>query len=268
MTRAGTAFAVILSAAAGVLAGYFIWGPGARLPLAPDLAAKTGFDASAVTIASTDFAIVPCEGPDDRGSCVIIAAGGKRVLVGAPSGIGAKGGFHLAQQDKTLLPDAVLLFSLEARQIEGLDEIRNLIWESGALQPVPLAGGEGIEEISAGLDNTFTVPDAVAYVNGVRQGDFNARPLVSRALRHGDVAFDTGDLKISALAGGASQLAYLVEYGGEQLVLADCGAGAEDIRRWPQIEHYLGCHEVAEAYDARSAGVWPLEAPVFILKSD
>lgn len=267
MKRVGMGLAMIGSAVFGALAGYLIWGIGSQPQADAGLAALNDADEGAVDIAPTDFAVVPCRGVSDRGACVIIAAGGKRVLVGAPSGIGAKGGVDLGQGGKMGLPDAVLLFALEARQIEGLDEIRNLIWESGTLQPVPLVGGEGIEDIGAGLDRTFTVPDAVAYVSGVRQGDFNARPLASLAVSHGDVAFDTGDLKVSALAGGAGQLAYQIEYGGAQLILADCGVRAGDTNRWPQVEHYLGCGDAEETYGAVSAGVWPLEAPVFFLKS-
>ncbi|MEO9969829.1 MAG: hypothetical protein ABJG15_08395 [Hyphomonadaceae bacterium] len=271
MNRVATSIAAIGGLIAGGLAGFLIWGTNGQsdvelsdAPIVQDLA-------STPDIASTDFAILPCQERNDPGGCVIIAAGGKRVLVDAPSGVGrGQGSDALGTAG---FPDAILLFALDAVRIEGLDEIRNKLWESGAVRPVPLIGGEGIEEIGSGLDQTYIVPDAVSYISGRRQGGFDSTPLLVRAVRDGDVAFDTGDLKIWAMAGGVAQIAYRIEYAGSRVILADCGADSQTVQNWPEVDHYVGCADVPEQIGSEENGKvrsvdWPLREPVFIITSN
>jgi len=249
----------------GVLAGYLIWGrpPVSQAPEGTAALQELDRQTDVPAVAPNDFAVLPCDQELQRSACVIVAAGGKRVLIGAPAGIGSG---HLLGEGG--IPEAVLLFGLAAGGIEGLDEIRNRIWEMGSSRSVNLVAGEGIEEISAGLDQTYIVPDAVAYVNGRRQGGFGTLPFRPVPVRHGEVAFDTGDLTISALAGGAGQLAYLVSYREMTLALADCGATADDWDRWPVADKYIGCADMGETFAIEADVLWPLQKPVFLIKAE
>ena len=249
----------------GLLLGFLVWAnSGASGEVRTDPGAHS---VRAVRIAPTDFAFLPCPRLGNRGACVVIAAGGKRVLVGAPAGVGGAGGLAEAAFGASGVPDAILLFSLDAAQIEGIDELRSRIWETGRSQ-LPLVGGTGVQEVSAGLNQTYIIPDAVAYVRGRRQRGFEKMPLAVRMAGHGDLAFDTGDLTISALAAGAGQLAYLVEYGGQSVILAACGPRAVDVSRWPDPDHYLGCADLGADHALRPKANWPLERPVFIAKAE
>ena len=92
---------------------------------APDTQSDNGVKSApsadaVVPIAPTDFVIAPCAGVTEEAKCAIIAAGGKRVLIGAPAGIGE----GMIAGDVTS-PDSVILLSLQARAVEGLDELRN-----------------------------------------------------------------------------------------------------------------------------------------------
>lgn len=209
-------------------------------------------------IAPGDFLVAPCAGVAPEAVCLIIAAGGKRVLIGAPAGIGA----GLTHGDKTP-PDRILLFSLYASQIEGLDELRNRAWASGQRTPLTVAAGRGIDDLVEGLNAAYTVSDALAYVDGTRAGGFNVAAMEARALDIGDIAFDTGDLTITALRGGPERYAYLVTYQGTSIVVADCGARAQDVETWPDdLAGYIGCE--LEAGPAELPGNWPLRARVQI----
>ena len=270
MSRVATSIAAIGGLIAGGLAGFLVWGANGQSDV--ELAdSKVVQDlANMPDIASTDFAILPCHETNRAGGCVIIAAGGKRVLVDAPSGVGRGQGADIF--GAAGFPDAILLFALDAVRIEGLDEIRNKVWESGAVRPVPLVGGEGIEEIGSGLDQTYIVPDAVSYISGRRQGGFDSTPLLIRPVRDREVAFDTGDLKIWAMAGGVAQIAYRIEYAGSSVILADCGADSRTVQNWPEVDHYVGCADLPEQVGSEKNGKvrstdWPLREPVLIIKS-
>jgi len=72
-------------------------------------------------IRSTDFALLPCAAASPAAPCVLVVAGGKRLLFGAPPGLReAMGAGTLGSLD------AVLLFSLQGPDIEGLDEVRRV----------------------------------------------------------------------------------------------------------------------------------------------
>jgi|GEM_PF-1650161 len=263
MTNSRTWLVGVAGLGLGLLGGYMGWGLGLIEGRSPPVAVAD--EGQPVQVVPRDFAILPCPRAGDRGACVVIAAGGKRVLVGAPAGIGTPPSWADGALGAGGVPDAVLLLSLDAAQIEGIDEIRSRVWEAG-LSQLPLVGGAGVEEVSAGLDQTYIVPDAVAYVRGMRRRGFEKTPLASRAVGHGDIAFDTGDLTITAMAGGGGQLAYHITYGGESVLLSDCSPGPEEATRWPVADYYLGCADITDIYDAPHKGSWPLAAPVFIQK--
>ncbi len=246
----------------GVLAGYAIWEAG--LLDGHGFADRSVDHRQQISVAPTDFAFLPCPRAGNRGACLVIAAGGKRVLVGAPAGIGNPPAWGEGALGASGIPDAILLLSLDAAQIEGIDELRSRIWEAD-MSHLPLIGSVGVEEVNAGLDQTYIVPDAVAYVRRKRRRAFEKTPLAARMVGSGDIAFDTGDLTITALATAAGQLAYLVAYGGQTIIVSDCSPNAQDVTRWPKADYYLGCAEVAANYDGLARGDWPLGEPVFIL---
>ena len=77
------------------------------------------------SIAPADFAIVPCS-EDAETPCLLVLAGGKRLLFGAPAGVSGS----LPATDLAHL-DGVFLFSLLPQDVEGLDEVRNAGWRAG-----------------------------------------------------------------------------------------------------------------------------------------
>ncbi len=208
-------------------------------------------------IAPTDFVIVPCALAIPMPSCTIIAAGGKRVLVGAPAGIGE----GKIPDDETP-PDAVILLSLRADQIEGLDEVRNRAWAANRRQPLTVAGPDGITQLVDALNEAYVTSDALAYVEGNREGGFNQEAIVSKLIGPGDIVFDTGDLTIAAVQGGGAKIALLINYKGQKVLYADCGAEKPDIASWPSADLYIGCHQVD--YAAPVIGSWPLNGPTYL----
>lgn len=203
------------------------------------------------SIAPDAFVIAPCPVVAAKIGCVIVAAGGKRVLIGAPAGIGA----GLAEGDKTP-PDAVLLFSLHAPGIEGLDEVRNRAWLGGRRSPLPVSGGAGVGDLVDKLNALYITSDALAYVEGQRRGGFDVEAIKAHMISAGEIAFDTGDLTITALGAAPERFAYQVEYGGQLVIVADCGGQETQLARWPTADAYIGCE--LDGIDLPERGDWPL----------
>ena len=209
-------------------------------------------------IAPGEFVFVPCAGVAPESGCLIIAAGGKRVLVGAPAGIGTG-----RVAGETLMPDGVILTSLEARQIEGLDEVRNAVWLSGRRTGLTVSGGEGVGRFVAALNEAYEMSDALAYVDGARRGGFSGQAIVANVVENGRLAFDTGDLQIKLLGGVTGELALLVSYNGRAVLLAGCGdILAGDPRNWPIADAYIGCE--TPDYPAEWLGAWPLHTRIYV----
>lgn len=208
-------------------------------------------------IAPTDFVVAPCERKSETGICLVIAAGGKRVLMGAPAGTDMG-----RIEGDTVPPDAVILPSLHAATLEGLDEVRNRAWLAGRRPPLIIAGGEGISDIVMALNQVYATSDALAYIEGARKGGFNREPITAKTVSPGEIAFDTGDLQIRAFSAGSGKLAFLVTYQTTRLLLAVCGASAEDIQEWPLADAFIGCPQAR--YNAPQKGDWPLTGPIFL----
>lgn len=203
-------------------------------------------------IAPTDFVLAPCQSVKAEADCVLLAAGGKRVLIGAPAGIGPG---KIAGDD--IPPDGIILRSLHAETVEGLDEVRNRAWVSGRRAPLIVSGGEGIDQVVSALNQAYLTSDALAYLEGRRKGGFDQEALVADTLSSGDVAFDTGDLLITAYAGGPSRFALLIEYDGYKLMLAGCDARREDVLTWPDADAYIGC--AYPWYKVPELAGWPVK---------
>ena len=206
-------------------------------------------------IAPTDFVIVPCGALEHLSECVIVAAGGKRILVGAPAGIGE------GKISGDAIPlDGVILLSLHAEAVEGLDEVRNRAWVSGRRAPLSIAGPDGTDQLVRALNQAYVTSDALAYIEGKRDGGFDQDAIIANVIAPGEVAFDTGDLTISAVQGGGAKLALLIDYEGQKVLLAACGAQERDAVTWPKVDIYIGCKQAG--YDGPIFAAWPLNGLV------
>jgi len=237
----------------GVLLVVAACGRAEEEPAARDLSLTS----AAISIAPSDFALVPCAGVSPDAFCTILAAGGKRVLIGAPAGIGDG-----RVDGETVLPDIVLLPSLDPRGIEGLDEVRNRTWRAGRRSRLVVAGGLGTEDLVQGLNDAYALPDATAFLEVPAEGrDFASMLLAAREIGPGDIAFDTGDLVVASRDAGRGQLAYLATYGAREVLIAPCGS---DIDRFDEIDGadmIVGCANGERGDDPDVH--WPLDRPVF-----
>ncbi len=210
-------------------------------------AARVEGPTSHPAISSTDFALLPCGPGEAERPCALVMAGGKRVLFGAPAG--ALTG--LSEEDLANL-DAVMLFSLRAEDIEGLDEVRNASWRAGRSAPLRVSGPDGTAEMIAALNLAYEASDAIAFVERGSKGGFDSAVLVAGE-SEGKV-FDTGDLLIQA--GGFSDMSYLVSYAQKHIQLAACQEFEGGVFNMPHVSMSIEC--------SGSGTSWPLTAPVFI----
>ncbi len=215
------------------------------------------------SIASTDFALAACGPQDQRRACVLVVAGGKRVLLGAPAGVAAS----LSDDDLAQI-DAVMLFSLHADDIEGLDEVRNATWRAGRMRPLPVAGPPETERIVAAVNAAFEVSDALIVADGGAASPFDAAPLVVRTPAAGAAArewtaLDTGDLRVVATAAGPLRRMFRIEYEGVSALIAPCEVAAELLPSPAAVDFTLACA------DAQRDAAWPLAGPpIFITNVD
>ncbi|MEO0983477.1 MAG: hypothetical protein AAFX03_12590 [Pseudomonadota bacterium] len=202
-----------------------------------------------VEISPTDFVVFDC-GSQRAAPCAVLSAGGKQIVFGAPAGAIA----DLQSVDLARL-DALMLFSLAAESIEGVDEIRNASWRAGRLDPLRLAGPEGVAAFAAGVDAAFQAADALAVIDAPPPGGFDAAPLAPVTGRRAGQwrAFDTGDLTIDVQAAAGGRAEYLVIYEGEALGVGACGLA---VGRWP------GC--LGDGADHP----WPLGEVFFVDRSE
>lgn len=215
---------------------------------------STQMEPARAEVAPQDFALLPCGQEYADRPCTLVVAGGKRVLFGAPAGTAAS----LAAQDLRLL-DAVILFSLHAGDLEGLDEIRNESWRAGRDRPLLVIGPSGTIEVAQAIDKAFEQADALRIVEeGIPPGGYDAAVLNARIWQVSQTIFDTGDLKVMATRGG-----FQIDYNAEaRAQVWRCGFEPQDIVEsadFPAVR--LGC-------DSDTADhVWPLTAPIFIVKN-
>lgn len=192
-----------------------------------------------------DFVVLPCRNVIAARPCAMVVAGGKRVLFGAPSGAAIS--FNDADLKQL---DAVLLFSLRAIDIEGLDDVRNRSWRAGRDAALLVIGPAGVEDVVTAINKAYEQPDALRVVeDGIPPGGFDAAVLSTGLSVPGQIVFDTGDLQIERLSAG-----YEVSYGqSEPLVLTTCGAASMQ-----EVGVRISCGE--DGPDI----AWPVAEPVFI----
>ena len=198
-----------------------------------------------LVIEPDDFVVLPCQQVRDALPCALVVAGGKRVLFGAPTGAAASfDGDHLSQLD------AVLLFSLRATDIEGLDDVRNRSWRVGRETPLSVIGPVGLEDFVTALNKAYEQADALRVVeDGIPTGGYDAGVLSAVTAVSGQIVFDTGDLWIERRADG-----YLVFYKESvTLALTKCGSASAE-----EAGFLISC-----ADDSPDL-VWPVSEPVFL----
>lgn len=202
-------------------------------------------------IRSTDFALVPCSDRPLPGKCVIVMAGGKRVLFGAPAGV------TLDRTEADLRNiDAVMLLSLRGEDVEGLDELRNATWRAGHESSLPVSGPSGTGEFVGILNRAYEVSDALIFVEARPAGGFDAALL---AVLPGEgeaeaTVFDTGDLRIRKFETGTERATYIVDYNGHHLVISSCGGA-------PLQELSGGAYRVLNCESD-----WPIGSPEFVFR--
>ncbi len=208
----------------------------------------------AVAIKSTDFAILPCRASSASAPCAMVAAGGKRILLGTPAGIGsAFEGSDLRELD------AVLLFSLRAADLEGLDEVRNAAWVAGHEGSLAVAGPSGTSATVAALNAAFEVSDSLTFVEAPPAGGFSAALL--RVLPgEGDAkvrVFDSGDLVVTKIENAQGRAGYWFDYAGKRAVVQPCVMD-QAVRFAPDADFVLSC-------DGGQAN-WPIGDVQFVVK--
>ena len=193
-------------------------------------------------ILPTDFALLPCGLQESDVPCAMAVIGGKRLLFGAPAGIGST----LDQSDLRML-DGVFLFSLRASDIEGLDEVRNESWRAGRSKPLPVAGPDGTAQTLSALNLAFETGDALRIVDeGVPPGGFDAAVLVQMGDESGadNPMFDTGDVLVRSEVRADQAVRYLVSYrGADPVIIEPCLAGECSFaggQTWPLLDvHFI-----------------------------
>ena len=245
-----------------VAAGFLLAACDARVN-EPDTALVTA--SAEPQVQAADFALIPCSDTASE-PCVLVRAGGKRLLFGAPAGISAR-----LEADDLAALDAAFLFSLHPADVEGLDEVRNRGWRAGRLEALPVSGPEGTDNLVEGLNLAFEQADALSFVeDGAPAGGFDAALLSLATLIEADsLVFDSGDLKVRAAAGPVSSVTYRIGYRDidevwHDLVLAPCNGVAVAEGSYPaepENRQVIGCEGEAAGY------AWPVPDLLFIVKS-
>lgn len=209
-----------------------------------------------VMVRPDEFALRPCA-PIHQGPCALVIAGGKRILFGAPAGVSQS----QTSADLSQL-DAMIVFSLTARDLEGVDEVRNISWHAGRTEPLLVIGPPGIEDVVTALNKAFEQSDALYVVeHGIPPGGYDAAILTGRAAQTEALVFDTGDLRVTRAKSGY-RIAYRADGQDSAVVLQDCGAEDEVRVPDPTVDRHIN---VACAGDAGDY-TWPLQQTVFIVK--
>ena len=217
-------------------------------------------DPASVDIASTDFALLPCHGVAADTPCVLVMAGGKRVLMGAPTGVT----MMMKPTDLRQL-DAVLLFSLRADDLQGLDDLRNETWRAGRDQALRVSGPPGTRDILNAINKIYETSDALIFVERGGAGGFDA-PVLRPSPGENDtkaLVFDTGDLAITHLVNTDGRVGYWVDYNDQRVVISPCGM--EQALKFAETSDFALVCALPE--DMRGTQ-WPLQDVIFINPDD
>jgi len=206
---------------------------------------------TSIEIAPSDFALIPCS---EMERCALAVAGGKRILLGVPTGASDA----LAAEDLASL-DRIVLFSLAADALQGLDEVRNASWHAGRRAPLIVSGPQGTEQIVAAINKTFETADALHVVEaGLPPGGYDAALLIGQdGGAAGGLLFDTGDVRISGSSDWSLGLPGTLSFSYGEAVTLHFGACDRGLIEEPD-QIFMGCSET------RQDLVWPLQETVFV----
>lgn len=208
--------------AVGIAAGAFAFGnrsPGD--PLAGD-----PYVMQPHTAAPDEFAVFPCNEQtrmdDPYAPCVLIMAGGKRLIFGAPMAQDWRGMGYL---------DALFLYNGHPISSNGLLGARYYTWRNGRAGPLLVVAGDlQLDAINA-LDEAQANADALtvfASGNTLSFNDAKLRPKPVPAAATGFKVFDTGDLQVLAYSQiseeGDQIISYDIIYQGHTARFQPCGA--------------------------------------------
>ncbi len=178
--------------------------------------------------APDELAVFPCTRrtrfDDPYASCLLVMAGGKRLVFGAPVGQDWRGIGHV---------DGVFLFDGHPISMGGLAGIRNRSWWAGRKTGLLVIGGELLLDEIKTLDEAQSRGDALAALEAETPVDFldaNLRPKPVPAMAEHFRVFDTGDLRVfanSKITGQGNQvLTFEVVYAGQSTFVQPCGGKA------------------------------------------
>ncbi|MEL6725466.1 MAG: hypothetical protein AAFP81_08455 [Pseudomonadota bacterium] len=202
------------------------------------------------------FALLPCDEAIEDRPCALAIAGGKRLLFGTPGSVV----LAVSTEDLRQL-DAVIVFSLRAGDLEGLDDVRNASWRAGRDAPLIVVGPPGIDDVVAALNKAYEQSDALRIVEeGIPPGGYDAALLEARVAIPSSKVFDTGDLQVHRQTGG-----YEITYDGMyEAFLSDCRSGARDgVNSHPEAATATKTITISCRPDDFGLS-WPLTAPLFV----
>ena len=154
--------------------------------------------------------------------CLLVLAGGKRLVFGAPLHQDWRGIGQL---------DAAFLFEGRPESSGGVMGLRYETWTDGRTSPLLLISGELTMDMLSDLDAALLVPDALMQVDrpdrlDARQAGFRPKPVPADNAER--LVFDTGDLKVfatSVINGSGDQImTYMVVYMDRHVELMTCGS--------------------------------------------
>ncbi|MCI4644309.1 MAG: hypothetical protein MRY64_05950 [Hyphomonadaceae bacterium] len=203
-------------------------------------------------VSPSAFAVLRCPDVMAGAPCLIVMAGGKTLVFGAPEGV-----MSALEQIDAPVPDGVFLATLHPNAVEGLSRLRNRSWALGRRELLLLAGPEGTDILAGHLDAAYARSDAVLYLEARPTGRFDIAPFAPQALPAGESLrlFDTGDLSVDGLAAPSGEITFLVRYNGRALQLAPCGGPVTQMQGVP-LDMRLDCEVVS------NPGSWPFETSV------
>jgi len=200
----------------------------------------------ALEISPNDFVLVPCVGIPGRSPCLVVHAGGKVVLFGAPEGV-----MGALERHGVSTPDFIFLPDLMPATIEGLPRLRNQTWANGRLSTLPIIGPVGSGEMVAHLNAALVMSDAERFAIDAPPGGFEAA-LMAAADAPPATGVDTGDLRVTLLPSGIGSLSFLIEYDGYVASLGTCDMPPEPAA---DLGLSMTCQSAERAYD------WPFSTP-------
>ena len=172
-----------------------------------------------------DFRVFPCtrrtEIEDVFAPCLLVSAGGKRLVFGAPVSQDWRGIGYV---------DAVLLMNGHPMASGGLIGLRAETWLDGRDGPLLVVAGDVQIESLQAQDTAQSASDAILQVENPLELEFRNAGLRAKPVPVNSVdfkVFDTGDLQVfasSQLTGSGDQLiSYRVVYAGESAGIIPCG---------------------------------------------